>query len=47
MKICFNNQKVPYQTPKLEAIGEFVAIIGGSPIRIPIQLEIPSERDEK
>ncbi len=41
MKDSPTNQKTAYHTPKLEVLGVFNAIIGGSPIRVPIQLEIP------
>ncbi len=41
MKDSHKDQKIPYQTPKLEGLGVFVALIGGSPIRVPIQLEVP------
>ncbi len=41
MKVIHQNLRTPYQTPKLEIIGVFVALIGGSPIRVPIQFEIP------
>ncbi len=46
MQVSHENQKIRYQTPKLEVIGVFVALIGGSPIRVPIQLEIPTKGEK-
>ena len=41
MTVHQNHQKISYQTPKLKMIGVFVTLIGGSPIRVPIQLDPP------
>jgi hypothetical protein len=46
MTIRQKRQKIPYQTPKLEVIGVFVSLIGGSPIRVPIQLDLPSDGEK-
>ncbi len=43
MKENLKSQKIPYQAPKLEVLGVFVALIGGSVITVPIQLEAPGD----
>lgn len=42
MQISHKNQKIGYQTPKLEVLGVFMALIAGSVIHVPIQLDLPS-----
>ena len=42
MQVSHKNQKMPYQTPKLEVLGVFKTLIAGSVIHVPIQLDLPS-----
>lgn len=46
MQVYPKDQKFPYQTPKLEIIGVFKVLIGGSVIRVPIQLTLPDEGEK-
>ena len=45
MQVRPKNQKISYQTPKLEMLGMFMLLTGGSPIRVPIQVLPPITLD--
>lgn len=47
MKDSLNNPKLPYQIPKLEVVGAFVALIAGSVITVPIQFDAPSDGEKQ
>ena len=47
MKDSLNSQKTPYETPKLEVVGVFMALIAGSVITVPIQFDAPSDGDQQ
>lgn len=47
MKDSLKNQKIPYQTPKFEVVGVFVALIAGSVITVPIQFDAPSDGEKQ
>ncbi len=47
MKDNLESQKIPYQTPKLEVVGVFVALIAASVITVPIQFNQPSDGEKQ
>ncbi len=47
MTDSLNNQKILYQTPKLEVVGVFVALIAGSVVTVPIQFDVPSDGEKQ